>query len=778
MTAHRASSFDLVVEPQSIRTYCDVLFGYLDGFVPIRLLSESGTPNQKPRLEFPNTAVAADRLNALATEAAERQRGVFVVPGTVASPGSAKARDVVQTGVILVDLDHGDISAKFDHLVRHLGLPSLEVASGGTTDDGHAKLHLYWRLTEAAAGEEAVRVAALRGTLAAKVGGDPAFGSAHQPIRVPGTIHGKNGRRASVRILAHRAHEYELADLTEAIVSMPPMPGLSVQVDRFGRCSGRLTPHDLATRRITAGGQDGETRFCALSRIIGHWLRNARRGVCTIEAAWTAVQDHNAAMIVPPWEESRLRREFDALLEKDIADKGPLPAPAPQERPEADPTPIGPALSDDAIAADFAARHGRHWKHVPAWGAWYQWCGNVWERDETGAVRELVRRVCRLAARQASKPAEARHIASDKKMSAVLHVAAADPRIAVPSSRWDAHHMLLNTPSGVVDLTTGEINSHDPGLLISQMTTASPGSDCPRWMTFLREATDGDTELQAYLARLTGYCLTGSTAEQAFAFLHGHGANGKSVFLQTLASIMGSYAATATLDTFMASRADRHLTELAGLRAARLVLVSETEAGRSWAEARIKAVTGGERLRANFMRRDHFEFTPQFKLLVAGNHRPSLTGAGEAMRRRLHLVPFTVTIPAERRDPRLPAKLLAERDGILGWMLAGCADWQRTGLAPPARVKAAAEDYFEAEDLIGQWIGERCVCGGEHKALASTLFQSWKSWAEAGGFPPGSQKSLGEALRARGFKPTTVCRGRGWLGIGVRSSPLSAEAGE
>ena len=167
----------------------------------------------------------------------------------------------------------------------------------------------------------------------------------------------------------------------------------------------------------------------------------------------------------------------------------------------------------------------------------------------------------------------------------------------------------------------------------------------------------------------------------------------------------------------MAQRGDRHLTELAGLRAARLVLVTETEAGRSWAEARIKAVTGGEKLRANFMRQDHFEFRPQFKLLVAGNHRPSLGNVGEAMRRRLHLVPFNVTIPPERRDPRLVEKLLTERDGILAWALAGCAEWQRIGLAPPACVTAAAEEYFETEDIIGQWIAECCVCGSDRKAL-------------------------------------------------------------
>lgn len=192
---------------------------------------------------------------------------------------------------------------------------------------------------------------------------------------------------------------------------------------------------------------------------------------------------------------------------------------------------------------------------------------------------------------------------------------------------------------------------------------------------------------------------------------------------------MGDYAATATLDTFMASPGNRHLSELAGLRAARLVQVPETEADRSWAEARIKSVTGGEKIRATFMRQDFFEFAPQFKFLVAGNHRPTLIHVGEAMRRRLHLVPFTVTIPSERRDRDLAAKLHAERDGILGWMLQGCLEWQRIGLAPPACIADAAAEYFAAEDLVGQWIEECCVLGAGERSTSAALFQSWKAWA-------------------------------------------------
>ena len=262
-------------------------------------------------------------------------------------------------------------------------------------------------------------------------------------------------------------------------------------------------------------------------------------------------------------------------------------------------------------------------------------------------------------------------------------------------------------------------------------------------MVFLKTITGGDTDLIAYLGRVAGYCLTGSTKEQAFFLLHGLGANGKSVFLQTLAFVLGDYAATAAPDTFINRSGTRHQSEIAGLRSARMVLMSETEPDAQWAEARIKMVTGGEKLRANFMYKDLFEFTPQFKLLVGTNHRPALGEVGEAMRRRLHLIPFNVTIPVEERDPDLAEKLKAEADGILGWMLQGCHDLQRSGLRPPACVTSAVDEYFSTEDRFGQWMEEYCEIGPVHRAPSKSLFGSWSNWAKEAGVDPKSTRYLG-----------------------------------
>nr|WP_296430000.1 phage/plasmid primase, P4 family [Roseovarius sp. BRH_c41] len=764
MTCDPRQSSPPVIDPDVIAIYCDAVFRYVDGFVPVRILSETGMARQNPYQSFPDIAQLPGFLMSKAATAADQGCGVYVVPCTVGPDKSARAKNILETCVIVIDLDKGDINGKRAHAVHHLGKPSLEIASGGITDAGQQKCHLYWRLTEAASGSDLERVRGLRENLAIKLGGDTAFKTLAQPIRVAGTIHGKNGVKALVRIIESDDCDYDLEELAEAVREMPSLVSPQISSGGTYHTAPSPTTMDLATRQIHSGAVDDITRFEALSKVMGHWIRNARRRACTLDEAWRATCDHNEAMIVPPWGEDRLDREFKALLQLDIRKNGPMPSMNRDSSREV----VAPEQSEDAIADLYAHQHGANWKHVAQWGAWFHWTGQVWTRDMTGGARELARMICRAAAADCDRPAEARRIASDRTIAASLRIVTCDPRIATQASDWDAHPMLLNTPSGMIDLETGEILPQSAELMLTQMTNASAKGNCPRWLTFLDEITGANKALASYLRRLAGYCLTGSTQEQSFAFLHGDGANGKSVFLSTIAHVLGDYAATATLDTFMSTRGTRHLTELAGLRAARLVVVPETEQGHSWAEGRIKSVTGGEKVRANFMRQDHFEFTPQFKLVIAGNHRPQLSGCGEAMRRRLHLVPFDITIPAEKRDLLLVDKLKDERDGILRWMLDGCTDWQRMGLAPPECILTAARQYFEDEDLVGQWIAECCNQGTELRASSKALFSNWKSWAEQTGCAVGSIKSLGEALRQRGFRPATVARGRGWSGLCLR----------
>ena len=588
-------------------------------------------------------------LTLIADEALRAGVGLFVVPGALDAPGKA-------TAVVLIDLDEGDIDAKAAHLAQHLGAPTLDVLSGGHTADGTCKRHLYRRLTAVARGNEIAEACRLRSL---------------QPVRVAGSIHGKHGVSSAVTIRDISATRYDLASLIEGAGKLPPFPNLPSKNLKLANASIACRPPiaEILVQPVREGGVNGITRFDVLSTVIGHFIREARLGRISLAEARDRVEKYNAGMVVPPWPEDRLRVEFRSHEQKDRLQHDWTVAAA--KTPE-----TGLLITEDALADRFSELRAPDRRYVAVWPAWLKWAGTRWQIDTAGEVFEEIRLICRAAAVSA-QAADIRRICSDRTIRAVERIARSDPRHAALPEEFDADMMLLNTPAGVVDLRTGEIGPHLRAAAMTRQTAASPGSGCAVWEEFLDEITGGDPALLAYLARVAGYCLSGDMSEQVFFFLHGAGANGKSVFLSVLADVLGDYGVTAPLETFMVGKGERHPTDLAGLRGARLVTVNETESGRAWAESRIKAITGGDKLRVRFMHRDFFEFQPAFKLLIAGNHRPRLSGVGEAMRRRLHLVPFEVTIPPERRDRQLLSRLIAERDGILGWMLDGCAEWRR-----------------------------------------------------------------------------------------------------
>ena len=232
----------------------------------------------------------------------------------------------------------------------------------------------------------------------------------------------------------------------------------------------------------------------------------------------------------------------------------------------------------------------------------------------------------------------------------------------------------------------------------------------------------------------------------------GTGGNGKGVFLNTWHKILGGYSCIASMETFVASKSERHPTDLAMLRGARAVIAQETEEGQRWAESRIKALTGGDAISARFMRQDFFTFEPAFKLIIAGNHKPSLRNVDEAVRRRFNLVPFTVTIPKAERDPNLPEKLVAEWPGILAWAIEGCLEWQRIGLAPPPAVLDATEEYLADEDAIGRFLDERCATGDLFAIEeVQDLFASWRDWCATTGEYAGTVRRFSQNLEARHF---------------------------
>lgn len=430
---------------------------------------------------------------------------------------------------------------------------------------------------------------------------------------------------------------------------------------------------------------------------------------------------------------------------------------------------VAPPYSDEYLAVRFADRHAHEARHVAINNKWLHYGGDKWHVDKTRLTYTWARNFVREEAYQMVGDHKAKGVASERTRAAIVSLAREDSRIAATAEQWDADPWLLNTPNGVVDLRTGDMRSHSPVDYMTKIASVSPDPQMaiPQWREFLKTITAGDEELQLFLQRLSGYCLTGSTREHALFFLFGQGANGKSVFINTITSIVSEYHRTAPMETFTASKFDRHPTELAGLHGARLVTAIETEEGRRWNESKLKTMTGGDKMTARFMRGDFFDFEPQFKLIIAGNHKPGLRAVDEAIRRRIHLVPFSVTIPSEERDPDLGTKLQLEWPGILAWMIEGALSWQSVGLSPPAAVTEATNEYLEGEDAINSWVIENCVRSNDAWTKTGVLYSNWQDWAhKAGEYPLGS-KRFSQQLEAHGFKPHRR-DDRGFLGIAIK----------
>lgn len=443
-------------------------------------------------------------------------------------------------------------------------------------------------------------------------------------------------------------------------------------------------------------------------------------------------------------------------------------------KPENQADAAGPPDADDDLARLFIAQRPTL-RYVAPWGRWMEYDGKVWTEDGTLSVFSDVRRCLREFA--ASAPDKRRRdLLSANTVAAVERLARSDTRAAATIDQWDADDLLLNTPLGHVTLNSGELGPHAPDAYCSKITAVGPRGECKRWWQFLAEVTNEDTELMDFLQRVAGYAATGLTHEHALFFFYGRGANGKGTFLNTLVKLMKDYATVAPMEVFTESATDRHPTELAMLRVVRLVVSQETEEGRRWAESRIKGMTGGDPITARFMRQDFFTFQPKFKLFIAGNHKPKLRNVDDAIRRRLHLIPFTVTIPPEKRDPGLSETLMKEAEGIMGWIVQGATEYHKYGLAPPACVRAATESYFAAEDLFGQWLEDRCERGPEHWEPSTRLFKDWQNYAERAGLKAGNRVTFAERLDAEGCEPGRASSrgGRYWSGLRLIPEPADA----
>ncbi len=525
---------------------------------------------------------------------------------------------------------------------------------------------------------------------------------------------------------------------------------------------------------VAGGGGQGRRLAPPLPKVIHEGERNAcltslagtmrRRGAS--EAAITAaLRAEAAARCDPPLDEGEVERIAHSIAKYD---------PAPQD-PDADQKDYGHAL---VLSRLFENRY-RWAAHL---GAWMRWDGRVWSQ----VPEELVAKEASdaLRAEYASQAAAStdkstiEHLAKRTqetclyaRIKGALNFFKGFDNVLTKPEAWDAHPWLLNVLNGEIDLHTGQLRPHEPAHLLTKLAPVEhdPTGGNGAWESHLERFLP-DPDVRRQVQRDLGRSLVGVTGKETLSLWYGTGANGKSTTVRALQAVLGDYAAKAAPNLLVASKYERHPTEIADLAGRRLVFSIEIADGKKLAEELVKELTGGDRLKGRFMRQDFFEFDQSFTLTLIVNHKPIITGTDDGIWRRIRLIPWTYRIPDDERRPQdlVLAELVADGSAILNWLLAGLQDWQANHYWVAPTVAAATEEYRAEQDVLGGFIFDCCELKERATVEVGALYDAYTEWAEQVGEEPINKRWFGKLLRERGLSQKREAGGartRKWVGI-------------
>lgn len=466
-----------------------------------------------------------------------------------------------------------------------------------------------------------------------------------------------------------------------------------------------------------------------------------------------------------------------------------------------------PLTTDSANAEAVVREHGRGYLFVLAWSAWLAWDGRRWSSEGArGKLAEAIKitmrlewsrararlleaeELMRIAGLAGQKDEKAERIAKREKgllrwyeqsqNQAKIEACTKRLEAMLPVSHesLDRAPWLLNVANGTIDMRTADLRAHAREDLLTQLTEIEYHDDasCPTWDEFIRSAMGGNLELALYLQRFVGYAATGHVSEHALLFCYGVGRNGKSTFMAMVHRILGEYACAAPRELLFASKNERHPEEIARLHGKRLAVCAEVPQEAKLDEAKVKDLTGGDVVSCRRMRENSWDLHPTHSFFLSGNHKPNIAGTDDGIWRRLRLVPWLVQVAEGDVDRELPAKLWAEREGILRWIVQGCLEWQRIGLCDPEIVKGATREYREESDAIGRYLAERVVFSAEERIARAPLRKDYETWCEEQGYQPLGARRFAQRLRDSGVTEVSVRVGmgvaNGWRGCRLRAS--------
>jgi len=625
---------------------------------------------------------------------------------------------------------------------------------------------------------------------------DPGATNAVRNCRLPGSVNlkpGKNGFAARL-IEFHPEREFTLPEICEALGVVPgPADGRGVQGIRIADNGGDsvlrwLSDQGLALSHVNQEGWGGvvcpnsgehtdgnpEGRYNPTSRAFCCYHSHCQHLDSRAFLSWVAEQGGPKAE--HGLREDLISERLQVLKMLRPTEAFPDPAEVDRQIREKYNTGVG---GDIANGLAFAALWRGRLLHVPesndilefsTTSCWLKVQGEKVRLNAAGAVvRDLLRAASRAHDNTLRKALLERAKSADRvpRLEAMTKVGFGQDGMWTSLADLDSDPALLGVQNGVLRLDDRRLIQPSPGLLVSKRTNVQfdPDAKCPTFERFLAhvQSEDGSRRL---LQQLAGICLHGKPLIQKLIFMHGCGANGKSTFMEALAWVLGEYAAAIATEPLMTSKRDPSAAspDLMRLKGARLAFCNETGEGRHLDSTAVKQMTGFDTLTARPLYGAPVQFAPSHKLVMTGNHRPIVRETGEALWRRIELIGWPVTIPAEQRDAALPDKLRAEGAGILNWALDGLADFQRTGqLAIPDQVRKATTEYRIEQDIVGEWLGERLANEDGAKAEVQATYYDFCRWCQDSGHHPMSKNSLTRKLDERG-----ICRDAGrryYLGI-------------
>lgn len=432
------------------------------------------------------------------------------------------------------------------------------------------------------------------------------------------------------------------------------------------------------------------------------------------------------------------------------------------------------------MAERFLEDHGGALRHVHGIG-WHEWDGARWLADEKRVDISCAVETVKTALQELEDLSgderddlykDIRKSESASGLEGMVKIASARPPMSVASKELDADAYLFNTPTGTVNLLTGDITDCSRDDLITKVAGAGLDDDEPEesdggaaeFIAFLERILP-DEEVRAFVQRFFGYALLGKVTEHVMPIFTGSGANGKGTLRDAIMSALGDYAIEVDPAILMESKHERHGAFKMRLRGARMVFCSETEQGKRFAESTMKRLTGGDPIEANLMHKNPITFDPSHSLAMLTNHLPAVSGDDPAVWRRILVVPFDVVIPENERDGGLPDRLKKAAPAVLRWVYDGWMDYQDQGLNPPEIIRVRTQAYQAGSDVLGRFLDERTIKNPHSTVKARELFNAWTAWCHASNEQPGTEKGFAESLAKRGHEKKRGNSGQAYQGL-------------